>query len=78
MLNRDMFFSFLRPISGFVDCLQGDQIVRIFAQWAIVYLEQILWNYNNIPNVWAPFVHEKVMYEFWRKNELGNTLGDFS
>jgi hypothetical protein len=36
---------------------QGDQIGRIFACWAIVYLGQVFENYKSSPNSWAFFVH---------------------
>jgi hypothetical protein len=32
---------------------QGDQIVRIFAQWSIVYFGHFLENYRSIPQIWA-------------------------
>jgi hypothetical protein len=34
---------------------QGDQIGRIFAQWAIVYIGQFLKNYRSSAKFWASF-----------------------
>jgi hypothetical protein len=41
---------------------QGDQIGRIFAFWASVYLEQFFENYRNRQNLGATFFTVKVTY----------------
>jgi hypothetical protein len=42
------------------ECLnQGDQIVRIFAHWAIVYFGQFLENYRGNTNFWSPIFYGK-------------------
>jgi hypothetical protein len=38
---------------------QGDQIWRIFAQWAMIFIKHILQNYKSKTNVRATFVREK-------------------
>jgi hypothetical protein len=42
--------------------LQGDQIGRIFAQWAIIYYGQFLENYRCSPHFWVTFSPFKAMH----------------
>jgi hypothetical protein len=38
-----------------IDCLQGDQIWRIFAQWAILYFGQFFIKYISSKEFWLLF-----------------------
>jgi hypothetical protein len=58
--------------------LQGDQIGRIFALWAIVCFGQFLKNNSNSPQFWATFFQSIDYVVILTKNGLGCTLlGDF-
>jgi hypothetical protein len=57
--------------------IQGDQIERIFAHWAIVYLGQLFENYRSSLNFRAVFFHGKSYSLTLTQNELGWILGDF-
>jgi hypothetical protein len=37
----------------FLGQMQGDQIGRIFAEWAIVFFGQFFENYGSAPKFWA-------------------------
>jgi hypothetical protein len=59
---------------------QGDQIGRIFADWAAVYFGQFIENFKSYPNYWASIFHDTRYvhtYLTFTKNELGYILGDF-
>jgi hypothetical protein len=52
-------------------CSQGDQIGRIFAQWATVYFGQFFLNYRSSPHMCSTFFlcnpkHRLLMYKFWQ------------
>jgi hypothetical protein len=47
-----------------VDRNQGDQIGRIFAQWANVYFGQYFEKHKSDPNFWATFSEDEVKYKF--------------
>jgi hypothetical protein len=57
--------------------LQGDQIGRIFAQWAIVYFGQWFEIYIISANFWATFLCDTSYVLILTKNGLGYILGDF-
>jgi hypothetical protein len=38
---------------------QGDHIVRIFANWAILFSLVSFFNYKGVPPLWATFCHGK-------------------
>jgi hypothetical protein len=40
---------------------QGDQTGLVFADWAIVYFEQLFENYGSSPNIWTIFSAVKVV-----------------
>jgi hypothetical protein len=42
-----------------LDSKQGDQIGRIFACWAIIFLVQFFKNYRSNPNFWAAILSGK-------------------
>jgi hypothetical protein len=56
---------------------QGDQIGRIFAQWAIFYFKQILENYKSRPHFCATFFPSTGYELILTENGLGNILGNF-
>jgi hypothetical protein len=59
------------------ESIEGDQIGRFFAYWAIVYFGLCFENYRNNPNYLATFCHGYALI-FFKKKLLGYILGDFS
>jgi hypothetical protein len=57
--------------STYVRAVQGDQIGRFFAHWAIVYLEQFF-KYRSSPNLW-----DNLYALILTRNGLGYILGNF-
>jgi hypothetical protein len=56
---------------------QGDQIGRIFTDWAITYFCQFFKIYKSCQNVLGTFSTEKVIYQFLTKNVLGCNSCEF-
>jgi hypothetical protein len=57
---------------------QGDQIGRIFAQWAIVYFGQWFENYIQSANFWATFFRDISYVLIFTKNGLATFWASFS
>jgi hypothetical protein len=58
--------------------LQGDQIGRIFTQWAIVYFGQWFENYRSSPNFLATFSRSTSYVLIFAKNDGAIFLATFS
>jgi hypothetical protein len=56
---------------------QGDQTVRIFTFWSIVYFEQLFGRLLSIPNLCATIPHGNGYALLLTKHGSGYTLGDF-
>jgi hypothetical protein len=56
---------------------QGDQIVRISAQWAIVYFGSFFQKLQKRPKFWASFSPSIDYVSILTKNGFGYILGDF-
>jgi hypothetical protein len=50
---------------------QGDQIGRIFANWAAVYFGLLLENYKSGANYWDTFFHDAIYVLILTKNGSG-------
>jgi hypothetical protein len=57
---------------------QGDQIGRIFAYWAILFIGQLFENYRNSTFLGDTFPHGKRYLQNLAQNVLGFILGHFS
>jgi hypothetical protein len=55
---------------------QGDQIGRIFVNWANVYFGQFFENYRIIPHFWTTFFTGENYVLISTKNGLGFILGE--
>jgi hypothetical protein len=53
-----------------VSLWQGEQIVRIFAYWAIVYFEHFYENYRSGKNFWGSFAQYILKVLYLTKNGL--------
>jgi hypothetical protein len=63
-----------------VNAEQGDQIGRIFTNWATFYFGYffVKITFRNSANIyWAPFFHGKICALIFTRNGLGYILGDF-
>jgi hypothetical protein len=61
------------------DCLyhQGDQIGRIFAYWAVVFLGLFFENYISSPKIWATIFSGKNYALILANNSVGLHFGRF-
>jgi hypothetical protein len=56
---------------------QGDQIERMFSDWAIVYFGQFSGHLQNLPKFLGTFFHGKMYALTMTKNRSGYIFGDF-